>query len=805
MAQSQEMAGTATADKPKKTKDYEFDALSIGGDLSGGDKIDGNDEVKFAKIENTLVVAPGEVKADVSKIEVTQDEAKSPNLESANVSTDAPAAVNLRHVEVTANSSAKAERDGLLDEIDLHFEDDEQPRRPLKVAVDLAGAALASSAPEAAPDQAEPAKSKQQEQAPEAPKAPSPADLGRFLNSREKAAPQAERQRPGRESHEPQHAKDVHEGEKQKASAVNPYSKRKRSFNTDRAMEKSPAIFKPRLDAAAKQNTAAEEAAAAVAAKPVEAQVEAPKPEKVVKPSKKVAPEAAKPADAPRQSRAEFVKQQEELWGAKDKIKPQDVPKGELTMSQFLDQRPAGEEGDTYRVVDKRGRTRTYDVVTGEQTPNAEVADSYTLAREANDYYQKVQDRIAEEKANDPEAIEKSHEAALKVDAQFEKNGADLVQAYAEGEAFIKQNPNPNVRALFKLGKEMRALYGKEESKEDLDVKKELFGIIYDKVEKAGLDQRALDHISNQFSAHVETAADGSIEVELDEKPSIEGSAYINGEKVSILDVVETADGKQKAYTIEDADGEIRAVFENEVSFKREFSAPEEAEAPKENFWMRAKREVGIMLRVGGLEYMKERYRNRSGVATHDVDPNSSPEEQHEKRSTNRRNLVLGTAITTVGLAGVALVFNQDFAQHVGESLVNGMFPGVGEAQATVAPFGDALDPTNLANPMEASGPVASPGVAAAAAAEIQSQLNETAARAAEAMNDAAFTVESGEGGYAFFEGLGLSSDVWDANAHVLADKFPNDFYRDGFDVRLAHSGALSMQAREFIQSLRNG
>ena len=64
-------------------------------------------------------------------------------------------------------------------------------------------------------------------------------------------------------------------------------------------------------------------------------------------------------------------------------------------------------------------------------------------------------------------------------------------------------------------------------------------------------------------------------------------------------------------------------------------------------------------------------------------------------------------------------------------------------------------------------------------------------------------SVVSGEGGIELFNSIGLNSDVWYDNARTLLNQFPQDFYLEGGDVRIAHPGALSQGAQDFINSLR--
>ncbi|MGH7218671.1 MAG: hypothetical protein ACREGE_04490, partial [Candidatus Microsaccharimonas sp.] len=65
------------------------------------------------------------------------------------------------------------------------------------------------------------------------------------------------------------------------------------------------------------------------------------------------------------------------------------------------------------------------------------------------------------------------------------------------------------------------------------------------------------------------------------------------------------------------------------------------------------------------------------------------------------------------------------------------------------------------------------------------------------------FSVGSGEGGEALFNRLNIDPAKWYTNAQALASQFPQDFYAEGNDVRIAHTGSLSQGAQDFINSLR--
>lgn len=70
-----------------------------------------------------------------------------------------------------------------------------------------------------------------------------------------------------------------------------------------------------------------------------------------------------------------------------------------------------------------------------------------------------------------------------------------------------------------------------------------------------------------------------------------------------------------------------------------------------------------------------------------------------------------------------------------------------------------------------------------------------------ETMNNPAFTIEAGQTGYGLFDNLGLSHEAWNDHANDLL-QFP-DFYLEDGDVRLAHEGVLSEEARQYLLDLK--
>ncbi len=66
---------------------------------------------------------------------------------------------------------------------------------------------------------------------------------------------------------------------------------------------------------------------------------------------------------------------------------------------------------------------------------------------------------------------------------------------------------------------------------------------------------------------------------------------------------------------------------------------------------------------------------------------------------------------------------------------------------------------------------------------------------------DPNFSIDSGEGGIAFFQSLGLNESQWYEVAGELKQNFPNEFYTEGYDVRIAQPGQLSIEAQQFIKN----
>lgn len=166
----------------------------------------------------------------------------------------------------------------------------------------------------------------------------------------------------------------------------------------------------------------------------------------------------------------------------------------------------------------------------------------------------------------------------------------------------------------------------------------------------------------------------------------------------------------------------------------------------------------------------------------HGVDKNSDENEQAKKRMENRY-------IAGAGGVAVALI-----ALGTAYLIAKGVSTGGGaNTFATGLENTDNLTPAHM------------PGLDAIG--DIPTELGgmETGADTilpAPEISPEAMSIGGGEGGLAFFERLGLDAEVWRNNASTLVDLFPQDFYREGNDVRIAHPGQLSQDAQDFIKTL---
>jgi len=379
-------------------------------------------------------------------------------------------------------------------------------------------------------------------------------------------------------------------------------------------------------------------------------------------------------------NRKDFVKQQEDLFGANDEVKAEDVPEGELTYEQYLAQRPTAETGDYYHHND-----RVYSAVpTGPIKEKKAKYEAQFDSSAAGEHYDNILNA-----ANQNEVIDDALQENETKDEAYDR----IIRTNVEGEFLVEKDPR--LQGLLGIGKELLALYNSEltgdefekQIRPELEAKKAIYDDLYDLYESKGLDHRALWHIEDQTHARVEDP---------DFIP-VEGSPYVNGEKVTILDFVETPDGK-KAYTIEKADGSIEAIYTDQVSFKREFEKVElpeaaegsevvdqaqpevvadaevQAEAEPENTeeaevetkqepsrFQRTKkwfgREVKMFQKLGGYGYFQAAIwpmqdSNKNWLANRHINEDMSEEQKQGQKLINRRNNVIGF---TAGVAALLI------------------------------------------------------------------------------------------------------------------------------------------------------
>lgn len=308
----------------------------------------------------------------------------------------------------------------------------------------------------------------------------------------------------------------------------------------------------------------------------------------------------------------------------------------------------------------------------------------------------------------------------------------------------------------------------------------------------------------------------------------VEGAAYYNGKKVSIAREG-FSDGTDTVLTVVDEDGEVYEIRASELTNKPNVdvadvvqdtpvtptpdvqpdsvgkelelyvgeSAPEKAK----KWWQKAGDRIrglgGVSAWAAGWATVGTvKLKERVGTSLSDkaavwldrgVDESWSEDEKEKKRKQNRYTAMAAVAGLTI-IGGVA-------AGVIGHKL--GLS---GDSFGAEVP---------LPSPSPGEAPVPEGAEAALAAAPLvpetpeapEAPINAPAAFAE--FSPEAMTIGSGEGGHDLFERLGLDTAVWDSNAQELADRFPEDFYREGNDVRIMRPGQLSPGAQDFIKSLR--
>jgi len=503
-----------------------------------------------------------------------------------------------------------------------------------------------------------------------------------------------------------------------------------------------------------------------------------------------VIPEEVIAAVASTMKRADFVKQQEDLFGANDEIAPEDVPKGEKTWAEYLAERPVAEEGDFYH-----HNGRVYNAAPGgPKQHKKEIYEDQLNNSSADEYYQKLEsqanrDAVYDEASTENETKNKAYDS--------------IIRTNVEGEFLVKKDPR--LQGLLALGEELLELYNSELTGEEfekqirptLEAKRAIYDDLYELYQsKAGIDARALGFIADKT---------GSIE-DPDFIP-VEGSAYFNGERVEVVNFEET-DDLSKIYTVEKSDGSVEAVEGNDVEFRREF---EEYEAPEEEKLSRFDRiknwfgkENKKRQEFGGKAYWAGVFSTPGNwLHTRRIESGMSELEIQEQKEKNRVRAVLGLA----AISAIAVTARYAGLDHGGTGdFMASIFDTKPEVDVSVDTTGTGSeypsaraveniaeanrDPMVLSVPGQEDVRLGIPGYDASIG---QSSVS---------IDNPAFNIPDGGKGLDLFRDLGLGVDKWNANAQDLANRFPDSFYREGNDVRLMESGMLPAEVRQYISTL---
>lgn len=524
-----------------------------------------------------------------------------------------------------------------------------------------------------------------------------------------------------------------------------------------------------------------------------------------------------------KQSRKEFVAQQEEAWGANDTHDATSIPEGELTYEQYLAQRPVAKEGDIIHATAKNGATYSYEATTGKRVKTEEYRNRDVRSETAQYDFAKVA----------------AHEEALQIHETVLRERAERVKRRLEGERIVESNPR--LQGLLALGQEIRTLYEtkivkktgeatpeayEEHIAPELRAKKQLYDYVLSKLKDEATDERALEFI-HDTTVHV---------VDEYNFNEVKGSAFIGEHKVTILKTLESPDHDQKAYEIELDDGTKKIVYASEVEFKQELEIPAEKKSRFERLKDFFKSENALRKRSGMSYGYGVLERSKAWLRERHVDEyHMSFDQINEQRRKNRVHNMLGvaagvgaalvaarfgvdifdnmTSVDTVaalgvngeGLGGVAEAANNITPEVPGvDASLAGLFPDIrpeqatGEVNAEVFGTGGLSLPdwdgeTGTGDGSQGEGEIIDVGDAGWGPNDLNM----------EGLQNPAYNIPSGGEGLQLFENLGLSNETWNANAQTLYKLFPNEFYVENGDVRFAHPGWLSTEARQFIETLR--
>ena len=253
--------------------------------------------------------------------------------------------------------------------------------------------------------------------------------------------------------------------------------------------------------------------------------------------------------------------------------------------------------------------------------------------------------------------------------------------------------------------------------------------------------------------------------------------------------------------------------------------SPEQEKSRWEKIKAGFKFERDMLRKYGAMAYFSEKWdRVMRGLKDHTLDhgitEEMSDEEKEKKRKRNRVVLIAGgAAVAALGVVAAMHGFDHSSAAPGTEAFQSG-HTGVTGAEAHVSGIGIS-DFGDIPSGNKAHTEVAGIGLSDFGGSEghvgtstestlAYPPLSETSASVGvdalsstyENVKDI-YNISKGMGGIELFDRLGIGGDKWVQNAQTLLSRFPNDFYVVDGDVRIAHSGWLSQDAQNYIESLR--
>ena len=349
-------------------------------------------------------------------------------------------------------------------------------------------------------------------------------------------------------------------------------------------------------------------------------------------------------------------------------------------------------------------------------------------------------------------------------------------------EQLIEQDSR--LKGLQLLGREIAELRKNEDASGKLEAKLQIFNDIYEFYEQKGLNAEALQSIRSS-AVELQAAAPTSAAEPAEAAPTKESTAPQPLPQAPTLPLEPIS--------------AVEAPEQKEVS-----------KLQKMKNWFR--KEATVIQEFSGLIWLQDRWdRATDWLMNRGISDFMTEAEKVERKNINRRNAL-------IGVVGVAIVagLSKDFDIFAGlnpvEALPTPELPtsglDIGGASGAEVGGHEGAD-LGLATPQpqEAQEVHATPPapVTPEPQPEAPTSIEPEVAPAQDTVDNPAFNIPDGGTGIGLFEKLGLDASAWDASAHTLLERFPGDFYNENGDIRLARSGWLSSEARQFILDLKWG